>query len=142
MSKVVVVALGVVAAAFAAPAFSALLDRYEGDDERRSGVGPPPASEGVGQQTHEQGDREVGTQAGLPRLLHRRSRVQAVANPPLHSGEQRHRRRRERGQADSDPARLRVRSADKRAQSLRCHIGREDEEARGDQLLRPTLRRG
>ena len=57
----------------------------------------------------------------------------------LAAAEQWHRQGREGGEADPDPARLRMRSADERADRLDADVGGEDEEAGGDQLLRTTL---
>ena len=61
--------------------------------------------------------------------------MELVAEPPLRVGKQRHRRRSERGQADSDPARVRVIAVDERAQCLDADVPGEQEETDGDQLL-------
>ena len=62
-----------------------------------------------------------------------------VAEPPFRVGEQRHRRRGERGQADPDPACGWVVAGEECAQRLDADVSGEQEEADCDQLLRAPL---
>src|SRR5205814_1453065 len=128
-----------IAAAVAAAALAAFLERDRGNDEGGERVGPPPAGERVRAQPQEERDREVGAELRLCRFLDGGGGVELVAEPPFRVGEQRHRRRGERGQADPDPARGRVIGVDERAQRLDADVGGEQEEADGDQLLRAPL---
>src|SRR5213076_1601855 len=91
-----------IAASFAAPALAPFLERDRGDGKRGERVGPPPACERIRTKAEQERDREVGAELRLCRFLDRGGGVELIAEPPLRVGEQRHRRRRDRGQADPD----------------------------------------
>ena len=65
-----------------------------------------------------------------------------MSDPTLCMGKERHGHRRERGQADSDPARLGMVAAGEGAYRFDRDVGGEDEEAGGDQLLGAPLGSG
>jgi hypothetical protein len=62
-----------------------------------------------------------------------------VPDPTLDAREQGHRHGREGSEADPDPARFGVLAAGQGANRLDPDVGRQDEEAEGDQLLGPPL---
>src|SRR5215210_4549503 len=64
-----------------------------------------------------------------------------MTDVPLCARQQRHRWRRERGKTDPDPTGCRMLRPEEGPQRLDPHIGRENEEADGHELLSPALRR-
>jgi hypothetical protein len=76
----------------------------------------------------------------LLRIADRCRRVQLKTNATLRPREQRHCRRRERGQTDPDPAGAWVMAGDEIANRLDADVGGELEVAGGDQLLCAALR--
>src|SRR2546423_5360462 len=128
-----------VATAVAAPALTPLLDRDGRDEEGGCGIHPPEPEQRVRAEADQKRDRQIRAQLRLRRLLDRRRGVQLAADAALPGRQQRHRRRCEGGEADPEPARVRLVAADQRAQRLDADVGGEDEEGDGEQLLGAPL---
>src|ERR687887_948716 len=129
----------VVTAGLATPALDPFASGHGADHERGDGVGPPPPGDRIREQAYEQGDREVGAEHVLAALSDRRRRTERVPNAALRPGEQRHRRGRERGEPNPDPARFRLLPADEVANRLDRHVRGKQEVADRDGLLRVPL---
>jgi hypothetical protein len=79
--------------------------------------------------------------SGHDRKSDGRRRIEPATNPALGTREERHRRRRDSGKADANPACPWVIACDESADRLRPDVRGEHEEACGDELLRPAFGR-
>src|SRR5829696_10185454 len=99
-------------AALAAPRLTALLDGDARDEERRDGIGPPQAEEGVRAEPDEQGRGEVGAEHVLLAFAPRRRRTEFLAYAGLGDGERGHGHQRDSSEAYADPTGLRPRAGE------------------------------
>src|SRR3954469_8135346 len=128
------------AAALAAPALAALVDRDDRDEQRHRRVEPPEPQQRIAAQPNEQADREIRAEHVLPALALRGRRAQRLADPRFRDRERRHRRRGEGGESDPQPAHDGVVAADEGPCGLDGDVRGQYVEREGDQLLSAPLR--
>lgn len=81
-------------------------------DQRRDGIGPPPAYERVQQQPPEEDRGEPGAERRLRRIGFERLAADRLRYAPLRADEERHHDQRSRGEDDADGAFIRRLAAD------------------------------
>src|SRR6476620_4254426 len=96
----------------ALPRFAALAYGDTGDDQPGDRVGPPPTEQRIRCEADEQRDRKVGAQHVLAALGFDRARSELLTDATLGARQQWHGRRGYEREADSDPAGVRVGSAE------------------------------
>jgi hypothetical protein len=106
------------AAALAAPALAAFLDRDRGDNERGCRVEPPETEERVPEQPNKNGGGEVGAEQILGPLAAGCDRAELVGKPPLRDAEERHPDHARRDKRDPEPTRLGLLARDQLVNSL------------------------
>src|SRR3954454_8370503 len=97
----------------ALPALAAFAKCDGSDSQGGDGVCPPPAEERVCTEAGEERNREIGAQLSLGSFLDGCRGIEFVADPALGGCKQRHRGGGERCEADADPARVWLVTADK-----------------------------